>query len=205
MYQSKKSDLKKSIKSGKEAIKEIPNVPKDKKEIYKLIDDELKEYSYTDEITTIKKDKKELEDSVKQFKQLSNPKEDFIIARLKELETIDEIAPATEDNDPNGNLNKQGGYTSQIYFSTPTLVDQSQFDGDVIEKGTDSGGSIEIYRTVKDAKRREEYLSNFDGGAFASGSHTVVGTVLVRTSDKLTASQQKELEKQIIEVISRLD
>jgi hypothetical protein len=32
---------------------------------------------------------------------------------------------------------------------------------------------------------------------FSSGSHSVVGTVVIRTSDKLTASQQKEMEKNI--------
>ena len=37
-----------------------------------------------------------------------------------------------------------------------------------------------------------DYLAAFDGGIFASGSHTVVGTVLVRTSNELTASQQKK-------------
>lgn len=34
-------------------------------------------------------------------------------------------------------------------------------------------------------------LSGFDGSPFASGSHAVLGTVIVQTSDKLTASQQK--------------
>lgn len=38
---------------------------------------------------------------------------------------------------------------------------------------------------------RDKFLASFDGSVLASGSHTVVGTILVRTSDELTASQQK--------------
>ena len=39
---------------------------------------------------------------------------------------------------------------------------------------------------------------------FASGSHTVVGTTIVRTSDELTASQQKELETKLINSLVEL-
>lgn len=41
-------------------------------------------------------------------------------------------------------------------------------------------------------------LASFDGAGFlASGSHSVVGTVVIRTSDNLTATQQKEMEANI--------
>ena len=46
--------------------------------------------------------------------------------------------------------------------------------------------------------KRNEYLAAFDGaGILSSGSHSVVGTIVIRTSDKLTASQQKEMEENI--------
>ncbi len=35
----------------------------------------------------------------------------------KKSDTIQEIQHVTEDNDANGLLNKQGGYTASIYFS----------------------------------------------------------------------------------------
>lgn len=38
-----------------------------------------------------------------------------------------------------------------------------------------------------------------------SGSHKVVGTCIIRTSDSLTATQQKELEAAIIEALTKLD
>jgi hypothetical protein len=42
------------------------------------------------------------------------------------------------------------------------------------------------------------YLGSFDGTVMSSGSHQVIGTVIVCTSDKLTATQQNELAEQII-------
>lgn len=68
----------------------------------------------------------------------------------------------------------------------------------IVDKGTEAGGAIEVYPTVEDANKRNEYLAGFDGaGMLSSGSHSVVGTIVIRTSDKLTASQQKEMEKNI--------
>lgn len=49
------------------------------------------------------------------------------------------------------------------------------------------------------------HLGAFDGGAFSSGSHTVVGTVVVRTSDELTASEQQEMTDNIIASLTSLD
>lgn len=127
------------------------------------------------------------------------PSEYYVISCLEKVPGILEIAAVTEDNDPNGNLNKQGGYISQVFFSY-SLVDQAEVIGDnLIDKGTDAGGSIEVYTTVEYANRRNEYLSSFDGSGFlTSGSHIVIGTTVVRTSDELTASQQKLLESNII-------
>ena len=78
-------------------------------------------------------------------------------------------------------------------------------DNDIIEAGTDGGGSVEVYKTAEEAKKREEYLAGFDGTITASGSHEVVGTCIVRTSDSLTATQQKELEAAIIEALTKIE
>ena len=138
-------------------------------------------------------------------KEIDNPSSEYVIECLKKIPLITKIEAVTERNDPNGNLNKQGGYTAQVFFSY-ALVDQSEFDEEtVVDKGTDCGGSVEVYRTEKDAKKRDKYLSTFDGGPVASGSHTVVGTVIVRTSCKLTASQQRSLEYDIIAALKGED
>ncbi len=126
------------------------------------------------------------------------PSQEYVIECLNKVPGITEIAAVTEDNDPNGQLNKPGGYTAQVYFAYNLVPQESYLDGDLIEQGTDAGGSIEVYTSKKDAKQRNEYLGSFDGSAFASGSHIVVGTVVIRTSNKLTASQQEELESNII-------
>ena len=110
----------------------------------------------------------------------------------------------TEDNDPNGNLNKQGGYTATVYFSSSLINQASVFGRDIIDKGTEGGGAVEVYRNVKDAKARNTYLASFDGGPISSGSHKVVGTVVIRTSDQLTASQQADVENAVRKALIEL-
>ena len=159
---------------------------------------------YTSTISEIQTAQKTLEDSITINKQIMNPSEDFVKNKLSTISSITEMQGVTEDNDPNGNLNKAGGYTSTVYFSV-SLIDQSQVYGDtLIDKGTDAGGSIEVYSTVEDAEKRNTYLGAYDGSFLSSGSHTVLGTIVIRTSDKLTASQQKELESQIIACFTTL-
>lgn len=103
-------------------------------------------------------------------------------------------------------MNKAGGYTAAIYFASSQIKEEDKLwlDGTIIENGTDGGGCIEVYATEDDAIKRRDYLAIFDGTRTASGTHTVVGTVLVRTSNCLTASQQKELEKKIIDNLTQL-
>ena len=54
-------------------------------------------------------------------------------------------------------------------------------------------------------KKTSAYLATYDGTIYANGTHTVIGTVLVRTSNKLTATQQKELEQKVIDALTRLE
>lgn len=128
--------------------------------------------------------------------------ENEIIEKLRTVPDIAYIEAATEDTDPNNQLGKQGCYTSYIFFSSP-LVDPAYATKDHFDKlATEYGGSIEIYATTADAEKRNEYLASFDGTAFVSGSHTIYGTMIIRTSHKLKASQQKKLEQEIIDALS---
>ena len=52
---------------------------------------------------------------------------------------------------------------------------------------------------------RDQYLAGFDGTMLSSGSHYVAGSVAIRTSEHLTATQQKELTQAIIDELIRLD
>lgn len=181
-------------KAAKISISEIPSTTE---EINKSVN-ELNSINYDEIVEKLHTQQDALETSIKQYSLVDAPSEAYIIQCLSRIPNIIDISAVTEDNDPNGHLNKAGGYTAQVYF-TSDLVNQGLVYGNtVIEKGTDGGGSIEVYVNVQDAEKRNDYLATFDGTVFASGSHTVVGTILVRTSDKLTASQQKEMEANII-------
>jgi flagellar basal body-associated protein FliL len=161
---------------------------------------------YSSVLTDLDEAKIAFHDSVAVLQQVTNPTEDFVVSRLTELENVGVVAPATEDNDPNGQLNKPGGYTAAVFFSSPLVVDEYGFyTGNPIEDGTSGGGSVEVYENVDNAIRRNDYLASFDGTVLASGSHTVVGTCIVRTSHDMAASKQKALEAEIIEVLTRLD
>ena len=108
-------------------------------------------------------------------------------------------------NDPNGKLHKDGGYTSAVYFMHED-VDQEMVSGNtIIEKGTDGGGQIEVYANEEDAISRNNYLANFDGSFLDVGSHTLIGTCIIRVSDKLNASKQKEITENIINELTRID
>ena len=147
-----------------------------------------------------------LSDSIAQMAQVTNPTEQFVIDRLTGLPNITGVQAATEDHDPNGQLHKQGGYTSAVFFSSD-LVDRSRLfeEGDIVAVGTDGGGSVEVYETVEGAETRNEYLAAFDGSIINSGSHYVVGSCVVRVSSLLTASQQQVIQESIVESLIRLD
>lgn len=181
-------------------------------------EEELKERSipetpeipdYTDVCDELQGKKTAYENSVQGMKQVTAPTDEFVMERLQRIETITKMDAVSEDHDPNGQLNKQGGYIGCVYFED-TQVDRSRLyieDGkdNVIDVGTDGGGAVEIFRTADEAKQRDTYLGAFDGGMFASGSHYVVGTCLVRTSNELTGTQQLELTDAITNALIAVD
>lgn len=196
--------LETAISETKAARQPIPTMPETENEIISVIK-ALDSIEYREVLLNLSDKQTALERSIKQYVLVNAPTEAYIIQCLRNVPNVIDISAATEDNDPNGHLNKAGGYTAQVFFSSD-LINQDEISGStVIEKGTDCGGSIEVYSTAGDAKNRDEYLASFDGGIFASGSHTVVGTVLVRTSDKLTASQQKEMEANVITILTEIN
>ncbi|MCI8366889.1 MAG: hypothetical protein HFJ66_04745 [Eggerthellaceae bacterium] len=162
---------------------------------------------YSQEIDALKVALGSYEDSIQSLKQVTAPTDDFIMERILGIGSISEIAAVTEDHDPNGKLNKSGGYVGCIYFRDEQVDWSSLYieEGkeDVIEVGTSGGGAIEVFPNVEDAERRDAYLASFDGaGMFSSGSHEVVGTLVIRTSDELTATQQKALTQEIVDVLT---
>lgn len=189
--------------TSKAAIQEVPEMPSGDDAI-KAATEEMNAVDYSKQLADIEEKKTALETSIKQMTQLTNPSEAFVVQRLEEIESITGIGAATEDNDPNNQLGKQGGYTASVYFSS-SLVNQDEVFGEgIVGKGTDGGGCIEVYRSAEDAESRSTYLGAFDGSILATGSHEVLGTVLIRTSNKLTASQQVDLTAEIAEKLKEL-
>ncbi len=206
-----------TIDAAKEALKNvgaskivIGEMPKATKDILSRTKELSTPVDYSDELTALSTAYTNLENSKKQYKQVVNPSEEFVMQRILTVDDVADARAVTEDQDPNGNLHKAGGYTSTIYFESKT-VNQSdiyvsgEYADVLIDKGTDAGGAIEVYENVEDAEKRRDYLATYDGTIFANGTHTVIGTVLVRTSNELTATQQKELEQKVIDALTRLE
>lgn len=200
------SDLRAAVDAAPALIQSLPAAPRALSDLL-LVTESLQTIDYTALTERILSAKTALEDSIKQQEFVTAPEEAFVIDRLSRVPDIAYIAAVTEDNDPNNQLGKAGGYTAQVYFSS-TLVSSAYAqmpNMDVIEAGTECGGSIEVYATVEDAERRSAYLGSFDGTMFASGSRKVIGTIIVRTSNSLKASQQKMLEAEIVDALTSLN
>lgn len=191
-----------AVQSAKDAERTIPAMPDETKEIINTINQLNQPLDYSSQLSSISDAKSVLETSITQMKQITNPSEEFVMERLSSIPEITDMAAVTEDNDPNQLLHKQGGYNAEIFF-TDTFVNQSSVYGtDVISRGTQGGGAVEVYETAEGAQARDTYLALFDGmGAFNPGSHHVYGTVVIRTSSKLTATQQQTLEQEVADAL----
>lgn len=189
-------------KAAKQSVTDLPGTEDEILEAAKT----MEAVDYSEVMANLSNSKAALEKSIKQYALVDHPTEAYIIQCLGKVEHVVNIGAVTEDNDPNGNLNKPGGYTATVYYSDDRInLDPSIEGNTVIEQGTDGGGGIEVYATVEEAEKRRDYLAAFDGGILASGTHTVVGTVLVRISNELTASQQKEMEAAIIAAFTNIE
>ena len=187
-----------TLSDAKAAQRKILDLPKKTADINAETKKLSEPLDYSSVINAISEKQTAYQNSVLQMKQITNPNEDFIIQRLKGIPNISGYQAVTEDHDPNGNLNKQGGYTSTVYFSTPLIDQSSVYGNDIVDKGTECGGAIEVYASEEDAEKRDSYLARFDGaGMLNSGSHKVLGTIVIRTSTKLTATQQNEFTNNI--------
>lgn len=189
-------------KAGRVSVPERPQTPDE----ITAKAAELADTDYSSLIESLKESQTALQESLDKYALVDNPSESYVISCLETIPGITGIAAATEDNDPNGKLGKAGGYTAAVFFSHENVdLDPYVYGYTIIEQGTDAGGQIEVYANEEDAVYRNDYLSGFDGSFFKVGSHTVIGTCVIRTSDMLKASQQKSLEAELIEALTSLD
>lgn len=139
----------------------------------------------------------EVKSAVELLKQITAPTGDWVVERLGTVETITGTQAVTEELDPDDLLGKEGGFSACVYFTVSDINPDEVVGDSIVAKGTDAGGAVEVYPTVKDAEARCEYLSGFDGTVLYSGSYAIVGTTVIRTSYKLTNEQQMELTNAI--------
>ena len=109
--------------------------------------------------------------------------------RLNTVESITGTQAVTETLNPDGLLGKEGGCSSCIYFAIAAARPNEVHGNSIAEKGTDAGGAVEVYPSLVDAEARVEYLAGFDGTVLYSGSYAIVGTMVIRTSYKLSNEQ----------------
>lgn len=155
------------------------------------------------DISTVKTMTEENRSIISIAKQIIYPKEDFVKNRISKVKEIKNIEAVTKKNDPNGLLNKKGGYKSCLYFTT-TLLDNKKVKGNsIVSKGTDGGGAVEVFETLKDAKNRCEYLASFDGTMLTTGSYALVGTMVIRISYRLDETEQYKITDSIIKALTK--
>lgn len=189
-----------AVADARQSLREVPDLPSSTDEINAAADELGKPLDYSSQAKALDDAAAAFETSVQQLKQITAPSQDFVVSRLGQVKGISDIEAVSEDNDPNGLLNKQGGYTAAIYFHYDVLPDSySIYAGKTsIENGNDGGGCVEVYPDEETANKRNDYLSAFDGAGFLSpGGHVVYGSCLIRTSNEITATQQNELTSSI--------
>lgn len=127
------------------------------------------------------------------------PSEDFCKNALRTIDSISDFSQVTEYHDPNHGLSLEDGYYACFVFEVKD-IDLNQIDGyDLIDKGNDSGGTIELYRNEEDAKKRLEKFA--DARKNGVGGCGKVGTVIFRTSSLLSSKEQQELFEKIVQAM----
>lgn len=147
---------------------------------------------------------KQVEQAIAVVEQITAPSGDWVMERLSTISEIIETQAVTVEQNPDGLLGKEGGYSDCIYFTIAAAIPSEVPGNSIVEKGTDAGGAIEVYATLADAEDRIEYLSGFDGTVLYSGSYAIVGTMVIRTSYKLTDELQLAITDKITRTMTAL-
>ena len=156
------------------------------------------------DIQTIKEMTAQAETLLAVVQQITAPSSDWVMDRLSDVSGITGSQAVSESDDPDGLLGKEGGYAACVYF-TVSSIDPDEIPGTgIVAKGTDAGGAVDIYNTLEEARARCEYLSGFDGTILYSGSYAILGTMVIRTSHKLTNEQQLAFTRMITEKLTAL-
>lgn len=157
------------------------------------------------DIETVKELENELKNRIAVLKQITAPSTNWVIKKLSELGNVTGTEAVTIETDVNGLLGKDGGYQNCVYFSL-ACIDQKEIPGETIaQKGTDCGGSVEIFSNKEDAEARCNYLSQYDNTILYSGSYAIIGTMVIRFSYIIDGETQYELTNQLTKLMTTVE
>lgn len=139
-----------------QAVKEsVPEMPFATEEIASKAEQINEMGHYDDQLKALNETKTAFADSIAQLKQVTAPSEAFVVQRITGLSNVTGVEAATEANDPNRQLNKPGGYTAAVFFSSD-LVDCSKVYSDgsgIVNAGTDGAVVSRCIRLQRMRKR----------------------------------------------------
>ena len=186
-----------NIENFLETSEKLPKVSENKFSILKSLFNGNSSKVIKSDIKTINEMKLTVDEDWEIINALINPSEDWVISKLNKCEDIKSSEGITDENDPNGLLGKDGGYTGAVYFTIDKLTGDDT--ASPIQLGTDGGGCVEIYKNITEASNRCTYLKQFDNSFMQSGSYVMIGTMVVRTSYQLAESSQYLITNEIFE------
>ena len=105
-----------AVEKAMKTIPEVPEVP-----------------DYTEQVEAVEKAQKAYTDSVQMLTNVTAPPDTFVKDRLAKIDTVVQAQAVTKDNDPNGLLGKEDGYTGCVYF-LDDRIDRSLLPQEAFEK-----------------------------------------------------------------------
>lgn len=101
-----------AIADARKAERAVPQEPGSADELNAAAGELFEPLDYSAQLASIETARATLEDSIARRALVEQPTGDHVVARLQTLDGVSDVAAVTEDNDPNGQLNKAGGYTA---------------------------------------------------------------------------------------------
>lgn len=179
-----------NIKGFPKSIESLSLVSENRDDIALVVQSDNNKEKIVADTETILEMTEELKYAIEIVRQITAPTEEWVEDRLGAVKEITGMQAVSENLNPDGLLGKEGGYSACIYFTTEAAIPEDVPGNNIVEKGTDAGGAVEIYANLADAEARVEYLAGFDGTVLYSGSYAIIGTMVIRTSYKLSNEQQ---------------
>lgn len=194
-----------NIEGFPKSLESLSEVNVNRDDIILVVKSENSEEKIIADTETILDMTEQVKDAITIVTQITNPDEDWVLERLGAIKEISGTQAVTPHQNPDGLLGKEGGYMACIYFTTPAAIPGEVPGETIVEKGTDAGGAVEVYSTLEDAEARVEYLAGFDGSVLYSGSYAIVGTMVVRTSYRLSDENQLYITNLITTEFTKLE